>query len=44
MATEPRTRRRWLILAALGTAHLAVLFVGPLAKERTSVGTHQPAA
>jgi hypothetical protein len=30
MATDPRTRRRWLILAALGTAHLAVLFVGPM--------------
>jgi hypothetical protein len=37
MATDPRTRRRWFILAALGAAHVVVLFVGPLVTDQAGL-------
>jgi hypothetical protein len=37
MATDPRTGRRWLILAALGAVHCAVLFVGPLVTDEAGL-------
>lgn len=43
MAIDPRIRRRWLILAVLGAAHLAVLFVGPLVTDEAGlIPIHNP--